>query len=101
MQRFSYPAPGGSPDRRIKFQIGYLFSKLPNCVIGALSNEEDYMPAIASLDELKAAQQDLLQAKDLDELKAAFKKWRRIGWKNICKLWLQERTPEQLKGEGS
>jgi hypothetical protein len=27
-------------------------------------------------------------------------KWRRIGWKNICKLWLQERTPEQLKGEG-
>jgi hypothetical protein len=101
MQRFSYPAPGGSPDRRFKFQIGYLFSKLPNCVIGALSNEEDYMPAIASLDELKAARQDLLQAKDLDELKAAFKKWRRIGWKNICKLWLQERTPEQLKGEGS
>jgi hypothetical protein len=101
MQRFSYPAPGGSPDRRIKFPIGYLFSKLPNCVIGALSNEEDYMPAIASLDELKAAQQDLLQAKDLDELKAVFKKWRRIGWKNICKLWLQERTPEQLKGEGS
>ena len=70
-------------------------------MIGALSNEEDYMPAIASLDELKAAQQDLLQAKDLDELKAAFKKWRHIGWKNICKLWLQERTPEQLKGEGS
>jgi len=27
-------------------------------------------------------------------------KWRRIGWKNICKLWLEERTPEQLKGEG-
>ena len=57
------------------------------------------MPAIASLEELKAAQQDLLQAKDLDELKAAFKKWRRIGWKNVCNLWLQERTPEQLKGE--
>jgi hypothetical protein len=33
-------------------------------------------------------------------LKAVFKKWRRIGWKNVCKLWLQERTPEQLKGEG-
>ncbi len=59
------------------------------------------MPAIASLQDLKAAQKDLQEAKDLNELKAAFKKWRRIGWKNICKLWLGERTPEQLKGEGS
>ena len=57
------------------------------------------MPAIASLEDLKAAQKDLLEAKDLNELKAVFKKWRRIGWKNVCKLWLQERTPEQLKGE--
>jgi hypothetical protein len=57
------------------------------------------MPAIASLDDLKSAQRDLLEAKDLDELIAAFKKWRRICWKNICKLWLEERTPEQLKGE--
>ena len=61
--------------------------------------EED-MPAIASLEDLKAAQKDLLEAKDPDKLKAVFKKWRRIGWKNICKLWLEERTPEQLKGEG-
>jgi len=30
----------------------------------------------------------------------SLKIWRRIGWKNICKLWLEERTPEQLKGEG-
>jgi len=58
------------------------------------------MPAIASLEDLKAAPKDLLEAKNLDELKVAFKKWRRIGWKNVCKLWLQERTPEQLKGEG-
>lgn len=58
------------------------------------------MPAIASLEDLKAAHKDLQSAKDLDELKAAFIKWRRIGWKNICKLWLDERTPEQLKGEG-
>ena len=58
------------------------------------------MPAIASLEDLKAAQKDLQEAKDLDELKAAFKKLRRIGWKNICKLWLEERSPEQLKGEG-
>jgi hypothetical protein len=58
------------------------------------------MPAIASLEDLKAAQKDLLGAKDLGELKVAFKKWRKIGWKNVCKLWLEERTPEQLKGEG-
>ena len=29
-----------------------------------------------------------------------FLRWRKIGWKNVCKLWLEERTPEQLKGEG-
>ncbi|OGP53705.1 MAG: hypothetical protein A2162_03685 [Deltaproteobacteria bacterium RBG_13_52_11b] len=57
------------------------------------------MPAIASLEDLNSVQKDLLEAKDLNELKAAFKKWRRIGWKNICKLWLDERTPQQLKGE--
>ena len=93
--------PADQPDRGIKFHTGYLFPKLPNSELGVLPNEEDYMPAIASLDDLKAAQQDLLQAKDINELKTAFKKWRRIGWKNVCKLWLQERTPEQLKGEGS
>jgi hypothetical protein len=49
---------------------------------------------------LKAAQKDLLEAKDLTDLKAVFKKWRKIGWKNVCKLWLEERSPEQLKGEG-
>jgi hypothetical protein len=59
------------------------------------------MPAIASLEDLKAAQKDLREAKDLTELKAVFKKWRKIGWKNICKLWLEERTPQQLKSEGS
>jgi len=57
------------------------------------------MPAIASLEDLKATQKNLLEAKNLEELKAAFKKWRRIGWKNVCKLWLGERTPEELKGE--
>jgi len=51
------------------------------------------MPAIASLEDLKAAQKDLLEAKDVDDLKRVFKKWRRIGWKNVCKLWLEERTP--------
>jgi CRISPR/Cas system CMR-associated protein Cmr3 (group 5 of RAMP superfamily) len=58
------------------------------------------MPAIASLEDLKAAQKELLETTDINELKKIFKKYRRIGWKNICKLWLEERTPEQLKGEG-
>ncbi len=50
----------------------------------ALRFAEKIMPAIASLEDLKAAQKDLQEAKDLNELKAAFKKWRRIGWKNVC-----------------
>ena len=58
------------------------------------------MPAIAPIEDLKLAQKDLLEAKDLNELKAVFKKWRRIGWKNVCKIWLEERTPDQLKDEG-
>jgi hypothetical protein len=58
------------------------------------------MPAIASLGDLRAAQAELLAAKDINELKKVFKKYRRIGWKNICKLWLEESTPEKLKGDG-
>ena len=42
------------------------------------------MPAIAALEDLKTAQKDLQEAKDLNELKAVFKKWRRISWKNMC-----------------
>jgi hypothetical protein len=57
------------------------------------------MPAIASLEDLRQAERDLREARSLEELKAAFRKWRRIGWKNLCKLWLEERTPEQLKRE--
>jgi hypothetical protein len=57
------------------------------------------MPAIASLEDLKAAQKELSETTDINELKKVFKKYRRIGWKNICNLWLEERTPEQLKGE--
>jgi len=64
----------------------------------ALRYFEVTMPAIASLEDLKAAQKDLLEAKDLDEVKATFTKSRNIGWKNISKLWLEESTPEKLKG---
>ena len=58
------------------------------------------MPAIAPIEDLRNAQKDLLEARDLNELKTVFKKWRKIGWKNVCKLWLEERTPEELRGEG-
>ncbi len=53
-----------------------------------------------SVDLTPQAQKELQEAKDSNELKVVFKRWRRIGWKNIRKLWLGERTPEQLKGEG-
>jgi len=36
------------------------------------------MAAIASLEDLKAAQKDLLEAKNLERLKAAFRRWRKI-----------------------
>jgi hypothetical protein len=55
---------------------------------------EATMPAIAPIEDLRASQKDLLEAEDLNGLKAVFKNWRMIGWKNICKLWLEERTPE-------
>jgi hypothetical protein len=62
--------------------------------------EEQLMPSIVSLEDLKTAQRDLSEAKNLDELKATFKRWRKTGWKNVCMLWPEERTPEQLEGEG-
>ncbi len=60
------------------------------------------MPAIASLEDLKAAQKERFEYLRYAPcaMRYAFGKWRKIGWKNICKLWLEEGTPEQLKGEG-
>jgi hypothetical protein len=97
------------------------------------------MPAIASLEDLKAAQKEALGYLRYApcSLLYAVRRWRNIGWKNVCgapmgkgraiqrlgggdfprltsgqadqelvafccrgKLWLEERTPEQLKGEG-
>ena len=67
---------------------------------------EDTMPAVASLEELK----------DVDarvkEFQAAFpeaytaladllKRYRKIGYKNVAKLLLNEATPEKLKGENA
>jgi hypothetical protein len=66
----------------------------------ALCERLETMPAIAPIEDLKAAQKELLETSDINDLKKVFKKYRHIGWKNICKLWLEERTPEQLRGEG-
>jgi len=54
------------------------------------------MPAIAPLEDLKTAQKEGVS---IYAMLYALRKWRKIGWKNVCKLWLQECTPEQLKGE--
>jgi hypothetical protein len=58
------------------------------------------MPAIASLEDLKSAQKDLQEAKDLNELKRVFKKWRRIGWKNVCGAPMGKHRAIQSLGGG-
>ena len=57
------------------------------------------MPAIAPIEDLRAVQEELPEVKDIEELKRVFKKWRKIRWKHIFNLWLEESTPEKLKGE--
>jgi len=62
------------------------------------------MPAVAPLDDLKdvLARLEALKSRhpeayaDFEEL---LRTYRRVGYKNICKLLLGESTPEKLKGE--
>jgi hypothetical protein len=58
------------------------------------------MPAIASLEDLRAAQKDLQSGIKRGDsvLSPRYSVLMKAGWKNICKLWLGERTPEELKG---
>jgi hypothetical protein len=63
------------------------------------------MPAIATLEELKAI--DVALKKLKDEFPEAYEKFsrffrdnRKIGYKNIAKLLIGEATPEKLKGIG-
>ena len=61
------------------------------------------MPAVASIEELKAVDEQLKAIKghhpqvyaDFVEL---FRKNRMIGYKNIFKMMMGEATPEKLKG---
>ncbi len=63
------------------------------------------MPALASLEELKEVD-ELARAfrgahpEAFRELSAFIKKYRKVGYKNIVKLLLEEATPEKLKGDG-
>jgi len=61
------------------------------------------MPAVASIEELKIVEKDLENLRNqFPEAYSAFadlfKKNRKVGYKNICKLLLGEATPEKLKG---
>ena len=61
------------------------------------------MPAVASLEELKAVEEQLRELKsrqpegyaDIVEL---FRRHRKVGYKNICKMMMGEATAEKLKG---
>ena len=61
------------------------------------------MASIATLEDLKAVQSDLDQIRsqypDVYKVVAdMFRKHRKVGYKNICKMFLDESTPEKLKG---
>ena len=61
------------------------------------------MPAMASLEELQEVLSRLEKLKDgypeaYDEFSKLFLAYRKVGYKNICKLLLGESTPEKLKG---
>jgi hypothetical protein len=63
------------------------------------------MPAIATLEELKAVDAALRKLKEehpeaYDNFSRFFRDNRKIGYKNIIKMMIGEATPENLKGMG-
>ncbi|HEB09876.1 MAG TPA: hypothetical protein ENI06_01525 [Spirochaetales bacterium] len=61
------------------------------------------MPAVASLEDLKKVEEQLLTIKEnhlqgYAGLVELFRQNRKIGYKNICKMMMGEATPEKLKG---
>jgi len=63
------------------------------------------MPAIATLEELKAIETSLKKLKEehpeaYERFSQFFRNNRAIGYKNIIKLMIGEATPEKLKGPG-
>jgi hypothetical protein len=64
-----------------------------------------HMPAIATLEELKAVDAALIKLKEehpqaYDAFSKFFKDNRKIGYKNIIKMMIGEATPAKLKGMG-
>ena len=66
--------------------------------------EEKSMPAVAYLEDLKKIERESKAFRE--EFPEAYKRLtsiikgnRKVGYKNICKLLLEEATPEKLKGE--
>ena len=60
------------------------------------------MPAVASLEDLQKVFDLLGEIKEkhpeaYEEVKEVFRKHRKIGYKNICKMMMGESTPESLK----
>jgi len=71
-----------------------------------IRQEEGAMPAVASIEDLREvdARVKEFQAgypEAYQALADMLKKYRRIGYKNIAKLLLNEATPEKLKGEAA
>jgi len=63
------------------------------------------MPAIATLEELKAIDAALRKLKEefpdaYERFSRFFRENRKIGYKNIIKMMIGESTPEKLKGVG-
>ena len=62
--------------------------------MAALASLEDLKDVLARLEQLKGQHPEAY-----DAFAALLKAFRRVGYKNICKLLLGESTPEKLKGE--
>jgi hypothetical protein len=61
------------------------------------------MPAIASLEDLNAVSAALAALREKHpaayaDLASLVRRHRSVGYRNICKLLLEEATPEELKG---
>jgi hypothetical protein len=71
---------------------------------GVMIRREGSMPAVAPIEELREvdARVKEFQAsfpEAYSALTALLKKYRKVGYKNIAKLLMNEATPEKLKGE--
>ena len=62
--------------------------------MAALASLEELKEVLARLEELRSSHGEAYEA-----FAAVLRKYRKVGFKNICKLMLGESTPEKLKGE--